>query len=71
MYEESTDRTSSQCAYYSKAAHSHQYVNGSKDCVILTRVRPIACIKQDGKAPVAKELFTVEMTLGPTISETP
>lgn len=40
---------------------------------ISTRGRPVACTKQETSeiTPVAVELFTVEMTLWPTISRKP
>lgn len=68
------------CCYHSngwdRQCYEQQqgYGNGSKtaeNCIIFRRRRPIACMKQDATAPVATELFTVEMTLGPTISRNP
>lgn len=60
------------CCYHSKQRkwNIKMVWNGWK-LYHFTRDRPIACIKQDATGPVAVELFTEEMTLGPTISRNP
>lgn len=57
--------------YCVQKTHYGNCSDTAENCIIFTTGRPITCMKWDGTAPVAIELFTVEMTLGPTISRNP